>query len=197
VDGLDLIVGTVISAVVAGLGAAVAAFVGTVVSRSATSISMIAWAIGGVFMSGAYLLVFDLPERADLIALEPSVVHHAYVDQSINGDVLRLYDAMGRTVTVSPRKGYYSNLVTAIDSSQNYRVLYARKRALFSSYDDFYTVVYEVSVNGETLESYDIRLNQLKLVCTGAFAFGLVMFVGGFMVPGRSAPERVAEPETV
>ena len=26
---------------------------------------------------------------------------------------------------------------------------------------------------------------------------GLVMFVGGFMVPGRTAPERVAEPETV
>ena len=185
-DGLDLIVGAIISATVAGLGAAVAAYFAPFVSRSVRSIAMVAWVTGGVFIFGSYLTISNIPDRADLIALVPSVVHEAYVDKSINGDMLRLFDAQGGSVTVNPRKDYYQDLVAAIDSGQSYRVLYARERGLFSNDRKAYIVIYDVSVNGETLESFESRVNQLRLFCSGTFAFGLVMLVGGFLVPGRS-----------
>lgn len=179
-DGLDLVVGTVVSAAVAGLGAAVAAYLGSIVSRSVLFIAAIAWATGGTFMYGSYMMLSVLPEKADLIALEPSTVRDAYVDKGLNGDVLRLCGAGGACVTVSPRKDYYPDLVAAIHSPEFYRVLYARERGLFSRDNELYTVIYDVSVNGETLESFETRANQLTLFCYGTFVFGLVMFVGGF-----------------
>lgn len=197
-DGLDLIVGAVVSAAVAGLGAVVVAYLGSMISRSPVLIAAIAWVTGAVFMSGSYTLISGVPDREELISLVPSVVRQAYVDKSIDGTVLRFHDAFGRSVTISPRKDYYSDLVAAIDAAQNYRVLYAREHTLFSNGETAYTVVYDVSVNGKTLESYEHRVNQLKLFCSGAFVFGLVMFVGGFLappLPNAVAGRRAARPE--
>jgi len=194
VDGLDLLVGTVVSGGVAGLGAVVAAMLGSVMSRNTLMLSVIAWVTGGIFIYGAYAMLSGVPEKSDLIALEPNVVHEAYVDESLNGDLLRLYDAFGRCITISPRKDYYPQLVDAINASKNYRVLYARESTMFSSAEEFYPVIYDVSVNGQTLESFEIRVNQMTLLCYGAFAFGLVMFIGGFFAPRlATSPSRLRQ----
>jgi len=165
-------------------------------SRSSRLLSVIAWVTGSVFIYGAYAMLSGVPEKSDLVALEPNVVHEAYVDKSLNGDLLRLYDAFGRCITISPHKDYYAQLVDAIDHSKNYRVLYARDSAMFSSSEEFYPVIYDVSVNGQTLESFEIRMNQLTLLCYGAFAFGLIMFIGGFFAPRfASSPGRLRQSE--
>jgi len=183
VDGLDLIVGALISATVAGLGAVVIAYLGSTVLRGALSTAVAAWAIGAVFIYGSYSLLSGLPQREELLVVTPATVSQAYVDRSLDGEVLRLYDAHGQAVVIDSRKDYYADLVAAVQNSRLYRVLYMRERALLSSDGPLHTVVYDVSVNGVTLESYDRRASQLRLLCSGGAAFGLVMFVGGFLAP--------------
>ena len=90
-DGLDLIVGALISATVAGLGAVVIAYLGSTVLRGALSTAVAAWAIGAVFIYGSYSLLSGLPQREELLVVTPATVSQAYVDRSLDGEVLRLY----------------------------------------------------------------------------------------------------------
>lgn len=136
--------------------------------------------IMGVFLIyTSYMMISDTPEKKDLLWLSSADVTEIKYSSNKKNSRIQFYSNEGYCLSLSSKKDGFTDLYDTIKNGGKYSIGYNQERMLFSDKKTLYSKVYEISVNGKVIDSYESHVSAQRY---------LFLFIGGFGIFILMAP---------